>query len=156
MNRISLLKTANLACALLQGLGFWLLTVYVRDSLPASPWTHQLLPLASVYLLGLSLAAALMNRTLLPIVARRRWFYSAAFFFTAVYGYLVLFGYGLFERVGDEFGYQRPLADIALFAWGWAVLAAGATLPLWILFSLALGFTLSRLYAKRDYLPEEL
>jgi hypothetical protein len=154
MNRLSLLKTTNIACALLQGLGFWLLTLSSAPYLRENPWTQQLLPMAAFYAVVLPLAAAFFNRALLPAVARRRYFYSAAFCFVAVYGYLVMVGYTLFEKLLDKVGYERPLLEIAQYALGYTLWAAILSVPLWILFSLGLGFTFSRLYAKRDYLPE--
>jgi len=154
MNRLSLLKTVNLACALAQGLGFWLLAVHSRQYLGESPWTGHLLPTAGVYGILLPLGAAFFNRWVLPFAAPRRLLYPAAFLFTAAYGYLVLFGFGIFDHT-IQIGAEKTLGELLVYPLIGVLWGAGVALPLWLLFSLGLGFTLSRLYAKRDYLPEE-
>lgn len=139
MKSASRIKNANMACALLQGAGFWLLSLY-------SQWgpMRELVPLAVIYPLSLWAAAWLVNRGLSKFAARRGALKLAAAILPMVYGYIILFCFSLvtfaLNSPGSEWGIQEALlSPIGLMLWG-----AGATIPLWALFSLGLGIAFMR------------
>lgn len=107
------------------------------------------------YALFISLTIGACNRCLLPRLKKPWAFFGGAFLSTAASLYALALSFVFASQpLGTIFHDARTFGLLFLTPFILMLFTLLVSLPFYLLYSLALGWLFSYLYAKRDYLPE--